>query len=560
MNRIKAWKGRLRVTTVLSMLCAVLALVAPITHAHAGNIQITGLVVHPYSGGNGEVEFDVSWESSWRSVTEPYNWDAAWIFCKIRINDGDWKHLKLSMSGHTIPSTPQAITTHMGTRRPDLAHNASTNPAVGLFLYRTDDGYGNFVANDMRLQWSYADNGASSGDTVQIRVLGIEMVYVPEGGFHVGDYATSSASLQQGSADTDPWEITSEGAISVTDSTSNGYYYVSGGNTGEAGTPATFTIPALYPKGHAAFYMMKSEISQNQWVAFFNMLTTTQKSTRDITGGTLNIDGKGSDALVNRNSVSWTSGDAELPDRGGGKTYAGVAMNFIAWADVAAILDWSGLRPMSELEFEKAARGPAPQKTPVAGEYAWGSASVTQATSINNDGLANERAQAGANMSFWDAALVKGPLRVGSYASGVNTRVAAGAGFYGNLDLSGSLWERAVTIGNANGRAFSRWEHGDGELDSSGDANQSTWPGTSANGAGFRGGNWFLDPARARTSDRQFAAYIYTVRASDYGGRGVRSVLFAQCQDGVDNDSDGTIDYPADSSCSSNIDNDESTL
>ena len=65
-----------------------------------------------------------------------------------------------------------------------------------------------------------------------------------------------------------------------------------------------------------------------------------------------------------------------------------MACNWLSWADVAAYLDWSGLRPMTELEFEKACRGP---NAPVAGEYAWGSnAGLVQATSIVNGGLSNE--------------------------------------------------------------------------------------------------------------------------------------------------------------------------
>ncbi|MFN9916944.1 MAG: hypothetical protein ACK53L_30425, partial [Pirellulaceae bacterium] len=125
----------------------------------------------------------------------------------------------------------------------------------------------------------------------------------------------------------------------------------------------------------------------------------------DITDAT----GKNTDSLSSRNSVSWTSGDATLPDRGGGATYTGVAMNFISWADVTAYLDWSGLRPMSELEYEKAGRGP---NAAVAGEYAWGSTSLTNATSVTDLGLISERGQAGSNALITGG--VSGPMRVGS--------------------------------------------------------------------------------------------------------------------------------------------------
>ena len=37
------------------------------------------------------------------------------------------------------------------------------------------------------------------------------------------------------------------------------------------------TIPSAYPKGYAAFYCMKYEVSEGQWVDFFNTLKDGQK-------------------------------------------------------------------------------------------------------------------------------------------------------------------------------------------------------------------------------------------------------------------------------------------
>jgi len=159
---------------------------------------------------------------------------------------------------------------------------------------------------------------------------------------------------------------------------------------------------------------------------------------------------------------------------------------------------------MSELEYEKAGRG---LTAAVAGEYAWGSTSITGATSIASGGTVSERGQAGSNITYNNAGGVQGPLRVGSHGSGVNTRVVSGAGYYGVFDLSGNVWERPVTVGNSTGRSFQGNRHGDGNLDTTGDANQSSWPTTSAAGAGFRGGNWYYVVAFARLSDRSFSSY-----------------------------------------------------
>jgi formylglycine-generating enzyme required for sulfatase activity len=194
-------------------------------------------------------------------------------------------------------------------------------------------------------------------------------------------------------------------------------------------------------------------------------------------------------------------------------------MSYLTWTDLTAYLDWSGLRPMSELEYEKAGRGPY---RAVTGEFAWGSTSITQATSIVDAGLPTERAQSGANGGFNQG--VSGPLRVGSFAYGVSTRIAAGAGYYGAMDLSGNLWERAVTVGHSTGRTFDGRYHGNGALDSSSNPNVSTWPGVNAVGAGFRGGNWASNSSvYIRLSSRLWAANVVTTRNDRYGGRGVRT-------------------------------------
>jgi formylglycine-generating enzyme required for sulfatase activity len=362
-------------------------------------------------------------------------------------------------------------------------------------------------------------------DTIDIRIFAIEMAYVPTGAFFAGDNATSTASFRQGSSDTDPWYIGSESAITTGTQAGSGtgigetnseYRYVSNSNGGEDTTGSAFTIPSEFPKGYQKFYIMKGEISQSQWVAFFNTLTTTQKSARDVTAAS----GKNSDNLTARNNVSWTSGDATLPDRGGGATYASVAMNYLSWADLAAYLDWSGLRPMSELEFEKAARGPY---RATSGEYAWGTTSIVQSTSISNGGMPNEAPGAAANCVYGNSAGVPGPMRVGAMAAGDATRIESGAGYYGIMDLSGNVWERPVTVGNSTGRGLNGAKHGNGVLTSGGDRDVTTWPGTNAVGAGFRGGAWYSSASHARLSDRNRAAGTDTSRSFSYGGRGVRS-------------------------------------
>lgn len=502
------------------------ALLLPVREGRCSGINITNVVVGPLSGGSTTITFDITWTNSWRSTgvgaPAPNNWDAAWVFVKFQRNGGDWVHASLNSSGHSTGSGT-AATLDVGYPDTSSSFNIATNPGVGAFIYRSGDGTGSFSLTGASLSWNYAQDGVVAGDSIAVRVFGIEMVYVPDGAFFTGTGTLSSTGLRQGSTDTDPWYINSESALTTTNTAGSGiglaetaaeYYFPGGSDAGGS----IFTLPDAFPKGYGRFYMMKGEISQSQWVSFFNTLTATQKSARDITSAS----GKNTDGLLYRNNVSWSgTGDATLPDQGGGATYRSVAMNYISWADLAAYLDWACLRPMTELEFEKAGRGPY---RVLASEYAWGSTSMTGANTISNPGLPSERAQSGANVAFGNHASVQGPLRVGSFASSGNgTRIAAGAGYYGLMDLSGNVTERAITIGNSTGRLFQGRYHGNGKLASDGSHNVSTWP-TIGTGAGFRGGGWgTTSSGYIMLSNRTYSHYTNHPRTRDDGGRGVRS-------------------------------------
>lgn len=204
----------------------------------------------------------------------------------------------------------------------------------------------------------------------------------------------------------------------------------------------------------------------------------------------------------------------------------------MAWDDLTAYLDWAALRPMSELEFEKACRGTA---TAVANEYAWGTTSITCAAGVSNSGSTSEIASTAAPNCVCDNSVAAhaipgatdggptgGPLRTGNFADASSTRASSGASALGAMDLSGNLWERTVAVGSTTGRAFTG-VNGDGVLTAAGDANGSNWPGTSAAGTGFRGGSCNRSLVAQRVSDRQYADFDYTPRYQDYGGRGVRT-------------------------------------
>jgi formylglycine-generating enzyme required for sulfatase activity len=416
--------------------------------------------------------------------------------------------------------------------------------STGVFIYRSASGVGNVNYQNVQLRWQYGINGVADDAVIQVQVFAIEMVYVPQSAYYLGSGGTENGSFTDGSwggGATIPFQITSESALGIDNAAGKLWGTSTSGNNsiGNAATDAEATLSASFPKGFAAFYCMKYEISQGDYRDFLNTLTYNQQISRaaSVTGapGTAAL----SNSNINRNGLDiMTSGVAATLtpavyacNLNGNSTYneaddgEWIACNILSWMDGCAYVDWAGLRPMTELEFEKACRG---DQTPVANEYAWGSTSITGATGISNGGANNETfSNAGANCAYNNSGGVPGPLRVGAFAGGATTRDQAGATYYGIMEMSGNLWERTVTIGNADGRGFTG-VHGNGRLSANGHANQTNWPGlsnsevTGASGSGWRGGAWDNTAPHALVSHRIVAASTNSNRSTPFGFRGVR--------------------------------------
>lgn len=471
------------------------------------------------------LQMDIAQSNSWRNDTSH---DAVWIFMKYSTDAGQtWRHATWSgpgknPAGFTVPAGFEVFI---------------PEDMKGLFFRRSLSGSGNFSVQALQLRWNYGQDGLSDATAAAAntltRVYGIEMVYVPEGAFFAGDGESSSDfRLQQGSADTMPWYIANENAVTTTASASGGAYYVSTGAAGENSSGDVFLLSNSFPKGHRAFYMMKYELTEGQWAGFFNTLSVPARLRRDITSS---VDGgKGADSVVNRNTLSWNSSVPASqavtlrPDR---------AMTYISWPDAAAFADWAALRPMTELEYEKAARGV--DINPVPDEFAWGSATYKAAEAgeiyppnldeAGEEAIFDGTANLNRNSLGWTsgdgraggpAAGQKGALRVGIFAENSTNRVTSGSGYYGNMELSGNVAEPVVTLGRAEGRQF-LGTHGDGELTMvsgfEGNAGNVDWPGidaqdarrgvTSTRGIGYRGGDFLSASVRQfQVSSRTFAA------------------------------------------------------
>ena len=438
----------------------------------ANNIQVSNprVVIDASGATQATIRFDLGWENSWRTTNGPSNWDAAWVFVKYRTNGGDWQHASLNGPG----KLPAGATVQV------------TADGVGGMVYRSAPGTGS-VAYAMELQWDIAGDGVTESDLLDLQVFAIEMVYVPQGAFYVGDGNTGKNELFASSPDTLPYRITSENSIPVGTAAGQLYYRDADSGAGDRGGP----IPAAFPKGFNAFYVAKYETSQREWVDFFNTLPAGVKETFDVHNGT-NYQAHGTNKANNRVTAYDPGSNNLITTNRGGVERGTTPMNYVDQKQALAYLDWAGLRPWTELELEKAARGTL---VPVQGEYASGSSdSQLQTYTYSNEGLPNSRIT---NLTAGRGHFIfgiqrnnegNGPLRTGIVAaSAVNaTRLETGAGYYGAMDISGNLWERVVTIGTPAGRGFVP-NHGDGVLRTTGYHNVPGWPAGNIEAYGIKG-------------------------------------------------------------------------
>ncbi|HRF26158.1 MAG TPA: hypothetical protein PKW54_02370, partial [Ferruginibacter sp.] len=201
------------------------------------------------------------------------------------------------------------------------------------------------------------------------------------------------------------------------------------------------------------------------------------------------------------------------------------AMGGIGTAQFLAFADWAGLRPMSEMEYEKACRGA--NIFPLPNEYAWGSTTGVPASVINNDGTSSESYNATANVN---SNFLGRMTRCGGFATAAtaSNRELSGATYYGIMEMSGNGVERVVRIdNNPTVMAFSSSVHGDGNIAASGAANVQNWIDIATNssinfgtrGSGFGNGlsNLFC------ISDRTYMIAFFGDGANNFSIRVVRT-------------------------------------
>jgi hypothetical protein len=383
-----------------------------------------------------QVQFDISWDNSWRDAI---NWDAAWIFMKFKDANGLWQHAQLNQTG---------FANGIGTANTLQV----TSDKVGSWLYRSAQGSGTFNSTGMQLQWSYGLAGLSNVSGLEVRVFAVEMVYVPEGDFScAGKLESSYTSFnysngysRAGGIFIAPGNnfpvINSQVSPTLTYNDGNELNFKIRGNTGIDFNNDGVIENSNYPRGYNAFYCYKYELTEQQYADLLNTLTEEQISILGLAGSSITItDGQYFSSTPNKACNNST------------------ATRLLVYAD------WSGIRPMSFLEFQKVSYGPL----------------QPQYNSTNNSNSTPDGFSYNVNMRgypAWGGTGIPNNFNIlagnaGSTASEGSTRLSAGASYYGAMDLTGSAIEPVVSLNAVN---FSEL-NGDGNLLASGYSNVNSW-------------------------------------------------------------------------------------
>ena len=540
--------------TILSIL-----IICSFTFAKGSNVQVSNIVQDNVDTDNHRISLDLQWDDSWRKDSEePGNYDGVWVFIKFRDcldkasgTPGDYSHSWIStlagdhtISAATVDGTPVTMEVEVG-----LTNISGTDRGMGLFIYQpAGDRVGSVLIDSLSILWKSGDHSPAENTTTNsydIHVVAIEMVNVPTGSYYLGD--GRSNYYFRNPTDGDKPILVNSNAMDF-EAASGGLYDL----TPNAGGSAN--ISNNFPNGYDSYWAMKYEISQEQYMQFLNTLSRSNQNNRigtNITPATSNV----SNVYVMANNASRQYRNAIVceplipvggepiefkMDYNGNRVYneaddgASIACNWLSTFDVTAYLDWAALRPLTEFEFEKMARGPHIGSYGYSFQKAWGLETITEVTGITNPGTGTEApTNSGEGIcNYNNNASVGGPMRCG-FAANASTadRYSCGASYYGIFELNGNvregymgIWHNTTNDDNFGG------ESGDGVLSATGDANQATWP-QGADGSGttqefiyYRGMDWEQTTDNNMTISYRDGYDPTNGRDRRIGGRGGRYV------------------------------------
>ncbi|MCP3961685.1 MAG: SUMF1/EgtB/PvdO family nonheme iron enzyme [bacterium] len=463
------------------------------------------------------LRFNIHWVGAWHSGGERPFWDAAWVFVKAAYHD--------ALPENLIWQQVQVAT-----------DKGAHSPPAGCLLTPAEDGMGVFV------RLAPADNpetmlvGKVDGEVrlkvdlparpVHFQILALRMVYQPTGPFWAGNPdptvsgAFHDACRIQRKEDNLAYLVDSENEIEVVgkvgpcgDGDKRLIYSPYGGDR-------VGPIPAAFPKGYRGFYIMRSHLTQGQYADFINALVGALKTFRYPY----------SDGAY-RFTIKRGRHDKRIPVR------PRRPCNYMSWADGTAYCAWAGLRPMTELELEKACSWYP--KPPVSGMYAWGNTNIAMAQIIQGWGgqelVVGNCNAANRNVIFEGGDGGQGPVRDDGFSlhgghsaiarfTGLATGEEYGGTATGVLGMSGNLWDLCVNVSSPEGRRFVG-NHGQGALDAGSAPADLGWP-RDHGGYGYKGGSWYTETPMCRVADRSSATALdgrYTYRSHDTGFRAARS-------------------------------------
>ncbi|MEI6211746.1 MAG: hypothetical protein WCR06_08985 [bacterium] len=315
-------------------------------------------VILPRDEKRATLKFDISFNAFRQDLSH----NAVWIFFKVRAEgSNEWQHVRLD-ADQVMNPTSYGCTN--GNAAVDLmvprGEDGFTGP--GLFLRLADHHPGlTLAARGVTAVWDFTTCKGITRDTkVEMRAFAIRMMYIPKGSFYLGSGGREMFGFYRytdGKQDTLPFQVASSNAIPT--GKADGRLWSRGSEPAD-----NSEIPATFPTGYAAFYSMENPVDGTPYAAYLNTLTQEQANERFFDKD-----------LVSRQEVKspgTTTGSGTNYIYAGGNRMKANGIWGLSYLDGALYSAWAGLRPMTELEYEKALRGFRAPMPDEAGYSYWG--------------------------------------------------------------------------------------------------------------------------------------------------------------------------------------------
>lgn len=247
---------------MVALVCLPVRAAAPAVEAAAGSAALVPVRILSADAGSATVK--LSWSRSWRDCpgSPRGNHDGLWVFAKARDAAGRWRHLPLAAA--------EAGAGYAAERSGDGA---------GVFVFRGVAGEGD-AGTRLTLHWPAA------ADPRAVRLFAWPVVHVPRGAFDAGDGSvTTPGRFHDGGDATRPFRVTGgpielaprAGALWAED---RAWPLPSGTPGPSPWDGCAGPLPAAFPTGYEAFWMLRYEITQGQYADFLDTLAPVQAETR----------------------------------------------------------------------------------------------------------------------------------------------------------------------------------------------------------------------------------------------------------------------------------------